>query len=263
MYCENSVPATGVWLEFYSEYNLGVLQGNIIVLNATSRIGIAEKVKEIIGLDPSKDNYDDLKLMSRTQVSKITNQEKFISLPPREVFVEVRHLTSTYHAPGYQGMLVQDVMSLNCACFVSVENFDVFANLQLGDLTCLKKLAGANVLLVYSGDNKASPKAVKKLIELNNRPWVHFGDYDPAGIHIAIVKLKATHLIVPNINHIKSSLALTNKFVFNEQHVQLNKIKQITTDTITPHVEFIKKNSIAIMQEQLISHGIPLSLIEL
>jgi hypothetical protein len=261
MHGKDSVPSTGIWLELYNEYNLGALQGSIIILDAKSRVGIAEKVKEITDFDPRKDHYEDLKLMSRTQASKFTNDEKFISLPPREAFVEVRRLTNTYHTPGYQGMLVEDVMSLNCPCFVSVENFDVFTNLQLSDIICLEKLAGAHVCLIYSGDNKASPKAVKKLRELNNKPWVHFGDYDPAGIHIAIARLKATHIIVPNIDAIKTSLALTNKLVFASQYIQLNKLKQIIPASIIPHVEFIKENNIAIMQEQLISHNIPLSLI--
>jgi hypothetical protein len=256
------VPASGIWLDLHSEYNIGIRQGNHIALSAKSRIEIANLVKKSIGLDPRKHHYSDLKAMSRTQVSALTKDEKLISLPPREKFVEVRLLIKDYCAPGYQGMLVDDVLALDNQCIISIENFDTFSNIQRGDLNCTMTLSGQTMCVVFAGDTKANPKAVKALMTSNTTPWIHYGDYDPAGLHIGMVRLKVDYIIVPKATERERLLALSNEKVHKRQYVQLNIIKAFTQPEIAEHITFIKKNNIAVMQEQLISHQVGLILIK-
>lgn len=258
----DTVPAKGVWLEFNADYGIGTRQRNTILLGPKCRISISEIVKNMTNLDPRIDHYDDLSEMTRTQLSKKTPYEKLLSLPPREAFVEVRVLTKDHCKSGYQGMLVDDVNVLKKNCIISVENFDVFANIQIEHIRCASQLAGDSMVVIFTGDNVANPKAIKKLMKLNSVPWVHFGDYDPAGIHIGIVRLEADYLIIPTNMDFGEFKNINNKDKFEGQTVQLNKIVTCTNGEVYSHVSFIKNNCVAVMQEHLISHEIPLSLIK-
>jgi hypothetical protein len=254
------VPAKGIWLRLNSEYNIGTRDNKCFLLTSADRVKTAEIVKKVTDLDPRLDNYAELTKMSRTQISKKTRFEKFLSLPPRADFLEVRILTEDGTPPGYKGMLVEDFLAQNVTCIISVENFDVFANLQTSNLDCIKALAGEVLYIVFAGDNKANPKVIKKLKSLVKVPWVHFGDFDPAGIHISKVRLNADYLILPEIKN-ETLLKLNNPLKFQDQNVQLKNIKAIE-GPLTEYIDFISSNEVAIMQEQLISHQIPLTLVK-
>lgn len=258
---KQSVPAKGIWLELHSEYNIGKREGESINLNAKSRIHIANIVKELIGLDPRVDHYHELTQMSRTQISKRTRKEKFISLPPREAFVEVRILNQDDCDAGYQGMIVKDALAIEKKCIISVENFDTFANIQKSNLECVSDIAGDTLFIVFAGDNIANPKAVQELKQKSDALWVHYGDYDPAGIHISLVRLKADRLIVPSLKAKQSLLEMSNPELFAQQSVQLHHVLPFTQHGIAEHIAFMKDNRVAVIQEQLTSHQIPLTLL--
>jgi hypothetical protein len=258
------VSAKGVWLQIHLEYNIGVRQGNQIQLDSQSRISIALLVKKQTDLDPRKDNYSELKDKSRTEVSKLTRHEKFISRPPREAFVQVRILNDEYCSPGYLGMVVTDVIELEMNYILSIENFDTFANIQRGDLDCLNLLATDKLVVVFAGDSIASPKAIKLLRDNIKISWTHFGDYDPAGILIAISRLKSNQIILPAIHARTQLTTISNLSIFDKQCSQLASINQLKSDkTVIEHISFIANNKVAVMQEQLIAHKIPLVLISL
>jgi hypothetical protein len=254
------VLAKGIWLQFYHEYNIGHREGKYLKLNAQARIDIATLVKNQTGLNPRKDNYNDLKVKSRTEISTLSRDEKFISKPPRGDFVEVRTLDFDYSAPGYSGILVKDALELEAQCILSIENFDTFANIQRSDLSCLRPLATGMILVVFAGDSKASPKAVKELRSKSKLPWVHFGDYDPAGIHIALFRLKANFIMLPELAMVESQLiGKSNKLVYERQREQLSLIEGYNGgDDISIHISLIVKHHIAVMQESLIAHRITL-----
>tara|TARA_B100000809_G_C15063262_1_gene503211 strand:+ start:361 stop:1200 length:840 start_codon:yes stop_codon:yes gene_type:complete len=257
----STVSFKGIWEELYTEYNIGVRIGSLIHLDASARIKIAEVIKQQVDLDPRIDHYDELIKLSRTEVSKRTRYEKLISLPPREAFVETRTLDKDFVKPGYEGMLVEDIVSLKPQCIISVENFDTFANLQRGQLSCANSFSGDDVFLIYVGDNQASPKSVQKLRDTYQLQWIHFGDYDPAGIHIGLVRLSADYLILPILEHSDFIKNSSNTKKFHQQHIQLNKIMSIKSPALKPHLDFIASNEIAVMQESLIGHEITLQVI--
>ena len=259
------VAAKGIWLQIHKEYSIGVRQGQQIELNAQSRIDIAKLVKAQTDLDPRKDNFSDLQAKSRTEISLLTRHEKFISRPPRSAFVEVRILSANFCVPAYCGMLVLDVLSLEMNRIISIENFDTFANIQRTDLDCICALPNEDLVIVFAGDNMASPAAIQELRAKSDKPWVHFGDYDPAGIHISIFRLKADAIILPDFASVKDILlGLSKRNVFEEQYAQLNSIIKVGSGiAISDHISFIAEQSIAVMQEQLIAHKVKLKLFQI
>ena len=260
---KETVAAKGIWLELNSEYNIGILQADKILLNSKDRIDIAKIVKNQTDLDPRFDHYEDLTQMSRTEISKRTRNEKFLSLPPREAFVEVRILSQDICAPGYQGMLVDDLLAIEKKCIISIENFDTFTNAQRKTLQCALPIAGETLVLVFAGDNVASPKAFKELIKLNSTPWLHYSDFDPAGLHIGAVRIKCDYLIIPNPNSFTQLIKLSKPATYHEQSVQFNSVSKRNILNLAEHISFMQLHNIAVMQEQLTSHEISLVLLKL
>jgi hypothetical protein len=173
-------------------------------------------------------------------------------------------LNDEYCSPGYLGMVVTDVIELEMNYILSIENFDTFANIQRGDLDCLNLLATDKLVVVFAGDSIASPKAIKLLRDNIKISWTHFGDYDPAGILIAISRLKSNQIILPAIHARTQLTTISNLSIFDKQCSQLASINQLKSDkTVIEHISFIANNKVAVMQEQLIAHKIPLVLISL
>lgn len=261
---QDRVPARGIWLEFHREYGVGKRSGKELLITPQERITIAEHVKNLTDLDPRVDDYEKLSNMDRIQKSKITRFEKLMSLPPRETFLEVRILPRQTSTPaGFQGMLVDQFISLEASCIISVENFSVFANLQKENLECLSGTFNGDYHVVYVGDNVASPKAVKSLRELSTVPWINFGDFDPSGIHIGVTRLKADFLILPLLEQQHTILMkLNNSKKYEDQYIHANLIASYQDTSIKKHIDFILDKHIAIMQEQLISHSVSLDLVQ-
>jgi|TARA_B110000211_G_C14093145_1_gene560689 hypothetical protein len=258
----SSVPKNGVWLKFHKEYGLGVISGKNLLLTATERYTIAEIVKKQTDLDPRIDDYKVLSTMGRIDKSKLTRYEKLMSLPPREKFLEVRMLSCDTYPVGFQGMLVDQLCSLEPECIVSVENFDVFVNLQRKHLDCIKEIYEGVYYIVYVGDNIASPKAVKALREKTDAIWINFGDFDPSGIHIGVTRLKSDYLLLPSLEYKENLVKLNNPEKHSSQHVHSNIVNSYECKTLRSYITFIEKHHIAIMQEQLISHDLILSLVK-
>lgn len=251
----------GVWLKFHKEYGIGSISGKNLLLTATERSTIADIVKKQTDLDPRIDDYEKLSNMDRIEKSKITRFEKLMSLPPREKFLEVRMLSCDAYPVGFQGMLVEQLCSLEPECIISVENFDVFVNLQRKHLDCIKNIYQGTYYIVYVGDNIASPKAVKALREKTDTIWINFGDFDPSGIHIGVTRLKSDYLVLPSLEHKEILLKLNNPEKHSNQHVHANIVNAYESKTLKDYLTFIEKHHIAIMQEQLISHDFILCLV--
>jgi hypothetical protein len=251
----DSVPAKGIWLAFFNEYNTGSRQGDMIKLTASNRLFIREKVKGWIGFDPVDDPAEELAQHTRTENSGRGKNEKFLSLKPREVFLEYRILTPTSDTQGYLGGDVNQVLALNVNTIISIENFDTFAYIQHSQLS---KVIGKaeSIILVYRGDNIASPKAVLALRSAYKKVWFHFGDFDPQGINIGVVDMQAQGLILPTIEAICENLSLSQKDVYINQNKQLI-LAHIET-SLSKHLKLMESEELAIMQEHICSHQLPL-----
>ncbi len=252
----DNVPAKGIWLAFYNEYNIGCHQCDLIKLTATDRAFIREKVKGLTGFDPVNDPAEKLAKCTRTKNSEFGKNEKFISLKPREAFIEYRVLMSQADTQGYLGGDVEQVLSLGIKTVVSVENFDTFASATYGLLSEAIKTSEP-VILIYRGDNIASPKAVIALRQAFIGKWFHFGDFDPQGINVGVVDMKANGLILPVLADILANHSLSQKEVYLRQNENL-----ILTHIETPlkeHLELMKSKKLAIMQEHICAHNLRLT----
>lgn len=256
----DTVPAKGIWLALLNEYNAGTRQLDIITLTATNRLFIREKVKELIGFDPVDDPAEELSKLTRTQISEFGKNEKFISLKPREMFIEYRVLTSEIDTQGYLGGCVEQILALGIKTVISVENFDTFVSITHEQLSVAVDTNKA-ILVVYRGDNKASPKAVTALRKSNVGMWYHFGDFDPQGINIGIVEIKANGLILPTLESIRANLSLSQYHVYSRQNEKL--LDTHMEEGLNPYLSLMKTEKLAIMQEHMCAHGLALTNVSL
>jgi len=252
--CDN-VPAKGIWLALFNEYNVGTRQVDLITLTATNRAFIREKVKSLTGFDPVEEPAEKLAQRTRTQNSEFGKNEKFLSLKPREVFLEYRILTLTGDTLGYLGGDVNQVLELNVSTLISIENFDTFASIQYSQLSKVIR-EEKSIIVVYRGDNIASPKAVLALRNAYKGAWFHFGDFDPQGINIGVVDMKAHGLIVPTIEAIQENLSLSQKDVYLNQNKQL--IAAHIETSLAKHLRLMESEELAIMQEHICALQLPL-----
>lgn len=244
----DNVPAKGVWLALLNEYNIGSRHLDLITLTATERAFIRQKVKNLTGFDPVNDPAEKLAQRTRTQNSELGKNEKFISLKPREAFLEYRILTSNADTQGYLGGAVEHVLSLGIATVVSVENFDTFASVSYTQLSEAIHTSEP-VIVVYRGDNIASPKAVSTFRSRLKGTWLHFGDFDPQGINIGIVDMRADGLILPMLEDITANLSLSQQEVYLRQNKNL-MLAHIETP-LKAHIELMESEKLAIMQEHI------------
>lgn len=253
--CDN-VPAKGIWLALFNEYNVGTRQVDLITLTATNRAFIREKVKSLTGFDPVDEPAEKLAQRTRTQNSESGKNEKFISLKPREVFLEYRVLTSKTDTQGYLGGDVEQVLSLGIETVISIENFDTFASVSYAQLSEAINTSEP-VLVVYRGDNIASPKAVLILRERFKGTWFHFGDFDPQGINIGVVDMRADGIILPTLEDIEANLSLSQKDAYLRQNRNL-MLAHLQTP-LKDHIELMKSEKLAIMQEHICAHQLRLA----
>lgn len=254
----DTVPAKGIWLALLNEYNAGTRQLDIITLTATNRLFIREKVKELIGFDPVDDPPEELSKRTRTQISEIGKNEKFISLKPREMYIEYRVLSSKTDTQGYIGGCVEQILGLGIRTVISVENFDTFASISYRQLFEAINTSKP-ILLVYRGDNIASPKAVINLRNSFEGAWLHFGDFDPQGINIGLVNMKANGIILPALDDVKANLSLSQREIYIRQNENLALVHMETP--LKDHIELMKSKEVAIMQEHICAHQLRLTCI--
>jgi len=96
----DNVPAKGIWLALFNEYDVGTRQVDLITLTATNRAFIREKVKSLTGFDPIDEPAEKLAQRTRTQNSESGKNEKFISLKPRGF----HRISGTYFQNCHSGL---------------------------------------------------------------------------------------------------------------------------------------------------------------
>jgi hypothetical protein len=251
----DSVPAKGIWLAFLKEYNTGSRQGDVIKLTASNRFFIREKVKDLVGFDPVDDPAEKLEQCTTTENSERGKNEKFLSLKPRESYLEYRILSQDSETTGYLGGEIYQVIAHDISTVISIENFDTFASIQYAQLS---EAIGSSesIIIVYRGDNTASPKAVLTLRNNFQGKWFHFGDFDPQGINIGIVEMRANALILPSLDGLRANLSLSQKDVFLRQNKNL--IYAHLKTPLSEYLELMEAKELAIMQQHICAHQLPL-----
>lgn len=266
------VRLTNSWRALHEEYGIGSLTTcrKLLQLNPRDRQALIKWAQHELGVDPRQMSYAQVMNRTRTQAAAASNQEKGLSAAVRGNHLEVRSLTGQvgeYRHPrgGYLGLSVDEALSLPFTHIMTVENFDTFLCLSPEHVPMLPCAA---TLLVFRGDNKAHPGAVKKLLNATSASLFHYGDYDPAGLRIGLSMMPGTQLLLPDLAHIASSQSGNTEFIrlsklnaFAKQEIILGQLEQgvaaLSID-MAAHLQFIRANQIAITQESLMAKQVPM-----
>lgn len=266
------VRLTNSWRTLHEEYGIGSLTTcrKLLRLTPSDRQALVNWAQHELGVDPRQMSHEQAMKRTRTQAAASSNQEKGLSAAVRSNHLELRSLTGQvgeYRHPfgGYLGLSVDEALSLPFTHIITVENFDTFLCLNPEHLPMLPC---ASSLLVFRGDNKAHPGAVKKLIKATSARLFHYGDYDPAGLRIGFNMMPGTQLLLPDLAHITASQSANTAFVrlsklnvFAKQETILGQLEQgvaALSIEMAAHLQFIRTNHIAITQESLMAKQVPM-----
>lgn len=264
------VKLTANWRRLYEEQGIGRISncGKLLLLTAQHRQSLADLAQRELGVDPRQVSYAQVMSRSRTQAANTSNQEKGLSAAVRSNHLEVRSVTGRvgeYRHPhhGYLGLSVIDALTLSFTHIMTVENFDTFLNLSSEHLLTLP---AASTLLVFRGDNKAHPGAVKKLLNGTTASLYHYGDYDPAGLRIGLNMPTGTQLLLPDLSQINTEqfIKLTKLTTFAKQENILRQLERRAATLpveMSAHLQFIRDHNIAITQESLMAKQVPLIMV--
>ncbi|WP_067516752.1 DUF7281 domain-containing protein [Endozoicomonas ascidiicola] len=258
------------WRTLHDEYGIGLISPckGVLKLSSTDRMALVNWVIRQTGVDPRQVSYEQMISRSRTQAAGVTNEEKALSADPRADHVEVRSLNGIvgkccHPADGYLGLRVAETLTIPFTYLITVENFDTFISLHAEYLPMFPK---DNTLLVFRGDNKAHPGAVKKLLEQTSAHRVHYGDYDSAGLRIGLNMGSGTTLVLPDLEHItgKELAKLSKLSAFAKQEEILRQLEchpESLPAKIAIHLQIIRDHNIAVTQESLMANRVPLTLL--
>ena len=262
---------TNNWQNLHDEYGIGRVSPctKWLQLSSTDRMELVNWVVRQTGADPRHVSYEQAISRSRTQVAEFTNEEKGISSEPRSDHVELRSFNGfigkyTHSDNGYLGLKVSEIISMPFTYLVTIENFDTFVDMRAEHLPMLPI---DKTLLVFRGDNKAHPRAVKKLLEQTTANRVHYGDYDSAGLMIGLKSMgKNTTLVLPDLKQIggEKLSKLSKLSSFAKQENILQQLERQADDlpvNISSHLQIIRKHNIAVTQQSLMAHQVPLTLL--
>jgi hypothetical protein len=226
-------------------------------------VKLFELVKKETGLNLKTDNYQELKSLSQTQLSKQSNQAKALSAKPRAPFIELRYFDGKTIAPGYRGLKVADILTITFDLVLSLENFDSFVSLTTEQLLSFGFKMGERILVVYRGDNRASPKAVQAFRKEYTGHWAHFGDFDPKGLHIGAVELNADRLLLPTLDFLKQGKPTFNQpDLYHKQYSSVGNIP-LNTEQMRALVAAMVDGELALEQEHLIAREVPLVFVKM
>lgn len=268
---EYTVNKTQLWVKLHNAYNIGTEQQDHFSLTARDRIKLAEQTLAQTGYDPRKDDYNKMTEMTRTQSSLRGTNEKVFSSNPRSPFIEVRLFDGSSIDSGYRGILVEDALALAPDVVLSIENFDTFVWINEHYLRShlIKSVDVNTVLIVFRGDTRASPKAVKSLRKSYAGAWWHFGDFDPKGLQIAVSDMKSNVVILPELNALTEHIAIqpniSDSSNYYKQQDSLNHIRSLAMPypQLSKWIAAMDENKLAVCQEPITSRELTLVSVEI
>jgi hypothetical protein len=263
---KSEVAMNSFWAMLHDNYGIGIpvrgKGGSKLSLTAGHRVQLFELVKKEAGLNLKTDHYQNFKSQSQTAFSKQSNQAKALSAKPRAPFIELRYFDGKTIAPGYRGLKVADILTLTFDLVLSLENFDSFVSLSTEQLLSFGVKMGERILVVYRGDNIASPKAVQAFRKEYTGHWAHFGDFDPKGLHIGAVELHAHTLLLPTLDFLKQGKPAFNQpDLYHKQYSSIDKLP-IKSEQMRALVAAMEDGELALEQEHLIAREVPLAFVK-
>lgn len=235
---------------------------------------IAKLVQEKSQIDILKADIGDLKNQDRIEAARLRNDEKQASKPPTSGFLELRLLgdadlilkatgnqySSASRKCSYIGAHITDVSNWHIDALIVVENFTCFYSLSLDELSTIDGLPKGVIALVYRGHQAHKTSLVyNALAQVNTQKYI-FADYDLSGLLIAESLAKSIHAtgaILPKDPSSSSKLASLNKTQSRTDQAGT----KVTKKQLIPYFKHLNNHYLAITQEALMAHKIPLTLV--
>lgn len=233
--------------------SLGVVRHNTIDLDPNAWGKILSLIKDETGLDIACDDIKTLSTKNRLEVSGHMCDEKLLSYAPTKDFIHIRIMGETAK-DSYLGIKVTCLPSADN--IIIVENFVPFVQLSPCHLALIDPKLSGKTLLVYRGhDHKSVYSHLALLKDLPASIYI-FADYDFSGLSIAhdlAHRLLADGVILPALTNSLSTLKPLSK-----TFVRLAQQKRPPTSWLLPHFDRLERDFLAITQESLLAHQIPL-----
>jgi len=258
------VKATPTWRKLVDEYGLGEMRGSHIHLTRQDRKAWRELLVAECGFDPTQEGLSG----NRTEVASRTPNEKWSTESVWANMVSVTALGGDLvTAEGRCGIVhgveyrVQSaaLQPSDYEALLIVENYEAFLFIHQFQLPEL-----GHVLVLYRGHD-ATARAVMRLLErVAGIPIIGFTDPDPAGIGILVDNPRFTHALVPGITALASAPTLAERFAL--QLAARPRLKEQCTERsedFRHYVDWVLEEGVAISQEWLLGHCVPVQIIPL
>jgi len=254
---KHEVPTNKSWLYLHENHGIGFIRGNSLHLSSQD-FEIMKLLLNDYGLNEGA-VISEVTMKSRVAISDSTLQEKVLSRPVREPFVELREINFKQPEPNcYQGVHVDIAKKSHYDFIVTVENFDVFVSWNPPEY--LLEGFGEKGALVYRGDTVASPKAAQEL-SISVPTVLHFGDFDPAGLAIAINGSNVDQIILPVLFNNMNDHSNSQKYF--EQQTQARYLYKHNVPALEKYIQAMEKGELAITQERMLAFELELQLVPL
>lgn len=261
---KDRVRLNATWQKLYDEEGIGVLTGGTLVFSPSDRASLVDWFKGKTGINPLVQGSIQ---GDRIDVAEISTNEKLSTnaVFSGEVRVAARQGVEilTINGPALTppgSSLVIDIASLilNGTSIIIVENGAVMR--RINELVMAP--THVNSVFVYRGHN-SDAEAVSKMVASNmDVEFIGFYDFDPAGLMMAI-ETGLDELVLPTFTDEMLKAGILEKFnqpnKFWEQSAIFERLKRKAPDTLKEILSLMAKYELAIMQEHLIAHNIPVS----
>ena len=252
--------------------SIGYRSGKKVYLNEGAWDKIAVLVKRETGFDLLIDSPD-----HSTVKDRLSNNLEDKTLPSKAVdgFVMCRLIGSPYEigaatfdfaqtatpANTYLGLHIDCIKQWEVSAVIVVENFSAF---MAFDSDYLDKLASSKifstVLVIYRGYDKQNIYGVATELAKTNSAKYVFPDYDLSGLSLAEAiasRINATGYILPlNAQSESRLVGLSKPEEYNRQSATI-----IHDHALLPSYKDIKRRFIAITQDAIMTHNIPVAII--
>ena len=252
------VKLSNLWQFLNTEYGIGCIDKNNLILQHTDYQQIRELIKSDMGIDISEPPLTG----SRIDIAKSTGNEKLnaeapgrhhllLNSPSGELFINDQLIPLIKGASYRVDWREVDLNKIPPSIIV-VENlqaFDFFKSFNLPESL-------SNALVVYRGHNISSKAVIDFLNAVpHNTQIISFCDFDPKGFEIALSTTKVTDILLPELDQAFDGAEGT-RHVFDKQHTSVTHFsKHALPSILYSYWNELMKQKLCVSQENILAHS--------
>lgn len=262
------------WQRLHDELGVGHKNHNKLILSASDLKTLYELLDASVfkGTDsiPATFNIKALSTATRIETAVQVVNEKWTPQTVRKNLLSIRGIEQVVQFAescriplgGYLALPWQEALQHKHGTVVVIENLEIF--LVAEKINWPDDIRKQNPLLVYRGDKESTPTAVKKFLESSRQDYFVFFDYDPAGLMMALKQPGYPSVIVPSMPSDKLVKDKHSKLPAFEKQVNARKFldKREEPDALSPYINQMLKNQLAVMQERMVAFDMKLDVIK-